>query len=277
MNSKGILINACEAEIKEAYYCCHCFKQVKLISTDSRIYFRHHNEVDNEINERSIHKNGKELIATEIKKFKTNSVETEFFLPEINQRPDIFVNRRVAFEYQCAKINVKTLSERVDGYRSLKIKNIWIIGGDYLDTKVRKEHLKFIRYNNKWGFHLLMLDSEYQLFKIFHHISFVGPFNKIVSQQAVFRETEFSKIFKFKPQKNILNSIVMNDYGINKIRRKNDLESQKVKMNFYKEKDITVEEYLLGKTFPPRAPVYSRPAWQMICTGQFENMNQPFL
>jgi len=277
LTKEGTLINAQEAKKDQKYYCCQCAKQVKLISTESRVYFRHKNEVDNETNERIIHMKGKGLIISEIAKFCPDRLETEVYLAKIQQRPDVLINRQIAIEYQCAKINIKTFEERVQGYRQQNIHDIWILGGNYLDVRIRREHLKFISYNENLGYYLLMLDSEHRRFTIFHQIKFVGPFNKIIFQEQVFEQRDFDKIFNFHPPVRKLQSLPMNTYLLNQIRRKNDVESQRVKMNFYNKYHLPVEAHLSDKVFKPLNPIYKYPAWQMVCGQAATLLNQPLL
>ncbi|MFP3490512.1 competence protein CoiA family protein, partial [Staphylococcus sp. SIMBA_130] len=58
-------------------------------------------------------------------------MELEVYLPEIQQRPDIFItwnNRRIAIEYQCARISGEIIRKRPHGHRSSGIIPIWIAG-----------------------------------------------------------------------------------------------------------------------------------------------------
>lgn len=56
-------------------------------------------------------------------------VELEPFLPVVQQRPDLLVqkdNKKYAIEFQCSPITLERLIERNDGYKSLNILPIWI-------------------------------------------------------------------------------------------------------------------------------------------------------
>lgn len=277
LNQAGTLVNAQAATSGEKYYCCHCAKRVKLVLTDSRKYFRHANKVNNEINERIIHMKGKGVIISEIAKLNPREVAMEVFLPKIQQRPDILIDNKVAIEYQCAKIDTATFTERVEGYRKIKMTNIWILGGGYLDNHVRREHLKFLAYSRSWGHYLLMLDSEHRTLTLFHHIQFVGPFNKIHSQKRMFHAQELSQIFAFQPSVKSLYPQQINTYLLQKIRRQNDRASQRIKLAFYQRRKLTVEEYLDGQIFSPLRPIYKHPAWQMRCGQERTRLEQPLL
>jgi len=201
LNKEGQLIYAQDAVEKQKYFCSQCARPVKLVVTTKKIFFRHENVSFNKINERSTHVQGKILIATTLTKYLAVNVELEHFFPEIQQRPDIWVQQHVAVEYQCAKIDVQTLEQRVSGYQQVGVQNIWILGGDYLDTKIRRKHLKFLSYSGDLGYYLLMLNSEKRQFTFFYQIELVGPFSQIVAQRQVFYERDFEQIFRFQPLK----------------------------------------------------------------------------
>lgn len=277
LNQTGILIYAQDAMPNQTYYCCSCNQRVKLIWTKSSQYFRHISQVNNQKNETQIHKAGKQLIASALDSFDIGRVESEVYLPKIQQRPDILINQKVAIEYQCAKINVTTLEQRVLGYRRLGMANLWILGGGYLSPKLHREHLKFVSFNRNLGFHLLMLDSTQQLLTIFYHIRFVGPFNKIYFQKTVLARADFGRILTFHPPTNALVELEMNPYTLQKLRTKNDPESQRIKMEFYIRYNLTIEDYLQHRRFKSLPPIYRYPAWQMACGQNKELLHQPLL
>ena len=276
LNESGILIYAQNAKEKDKYFCCRCAKPVKLIATKARKYFRHLNKTNNDINERNIHSVGKKIILDLLKNH--SNVEEEFFLPEIQQRPDIFlVDQKIAIEYQCALLKINLLEERILGYRHLGIKSIWILGGDYLDDRVHRKHLKFINFSDKLGYYIIMLDSIKQTFTVFHHIKFIGPFNQIFFQRQIFQDAKLTDILEFEPLDYHLNPVLMNQHFIHRLRQKNDRNSQQVKMDFFQHHQITVEDYLNNRYFVPVAPIYFYPAWQMACGQVKKLLRQPLL
>lgn len=276
LNELGILIYAQNAKEKDKYFCCRCEKPVKLIATKARKYFRHLNKTNNDINERNIHSVGKKIILDLLKNH--SNVEEEFFLPEIQQRPDIFlVDQKIAIEYQCALLKINLLEERILGYRRLGIKSIWILGGDYLDDRVHKKHLKFINFSDKLGYYIIMLDSIKQAFTVFHHIKFIGTFNQIFFQRQIFQDAKLNDILEFEPLDYHLNPVLMNQHFIHRLRQKNDRNSQQVKMDFFQRHQITVEDYLNNRYFVPVAPIYFYPAWQMACGQRKKLLRQPLL
>lgn len=276
LNESGTLIYAQNAKEKDKYFCCRCEKPVKLIATKARKYFRHLNKTNNDINERSIHSVGKKIILDLLKNH--SNVEEEFFLPEIQQRPDIFlVDQKIAIEYQCALLKINLLEERILGYRHLGIKSIWILGGDYLDDRVHRKHLKFINFSDKLGYYIIMLDSIKQAFTVFHHIKFIGPFNQVFFQRQIFQDAKLTDILEFEPLDYQLNPVLMNQHFIHRLRQKNDRNSQQVKMDFFQRHQITVEDYLNNRYFVPVAPIYFYPAWQMACGQGKRLLRQPLL
>lgn len=58
-------------------------------------------------------------------------VELEVYLPEIKQRPDILVTlhgKRIAVEFQCAKVSNQIIRQRNIGYKKANVIPIWILG-----------------------------------------------------------------------------------------------------------------------------------------------------
>lgn len=276
LNESGTLIYAQNAKEKGKYFCCRCEKPVKLITTKARKYFRHLNKINNDINEREIHLAGKKIILNLLKDF--SNVKTEFFLPTIQQRPDIFLTeQKIAIEYQCALLKINLLEERVLGYHQLGIKSIWILGGNYLDDQIHKKHLKFLNYSDRLGYYIIMLDSKRQIFTVFHHIKFIGPFNQIFFQRQIFQERHLAEMLDFEPQGYRLNPVLMNQHFIRRLRQKNDHNSQQVKLDFFQRHHITVEDYLDNRYFVPIAPIYFYPAWQMACGQSKRLLRQPLL
>src|SRR5699024_9004915 len=52
-------------------------------------------------------------------------------IPQIRQRPDILLQinqKKVAIEFQCAKVQAEQIKQRKEGYKELGIIPIWILG-----------------------------------------------------------------------------------------------------------------------------------------------------
>lgn len=62
-------------------------------------------------------------------------VQLEPYIPEIKQRPDLLVhvnNSYYAIEYQCSPISSELFTKRTDSYLNVKIRPLWILGGNRL-------------------------------------------------------------------------------------------------------------------------------------------------
>ncbi len=72
------------------------------------------------------------------------AVQLETYLSTIQQRPDILVERnrrKIAIEYQCARITKEEIIKRQVGYQKLGIIPIWILGAKLL-KRIGKNHLQ---------------------------------------------------------------------------------------------------------------------------------------
>lgn len=79
------------------------------------------------------HEQGKLLLYQWLKQ-QGIDVELEKYLPEISQRPDLYIrlnNRKIAVEYQCARIPIEVLNSRNSGYKKAGITPIWILGANH--------------------------------------------------------------------------------------------------------------------------------------------------
>lgn len=76
------------------------------------------------------HEKGKLLLYKWLKDQNIN-VTLEKFLPEINQRPDLYLTvngKRIVIEFQCSRISIKDIQKRNRSYQSFDINPIWILG-----------------------------------------------------------------------------------------------------------------------------------------------------
>jgi len=60
-------------------------------------------------------------------------------------------------------------------------------------------------------------------------------------------------------------------------RKQNDSKSQQVKMDFYSQHQMTVEQYLAERIFKPQPPIYQHPLWQIACGQTRTLLKQPLL
>src|SRR5690242_6478843 len=116
LNTKRHTINLFEAKTTDdlvrlkqngPYFCPICQKQVRLKIGVKRVtHFAHIDltECENEKKESIDHYKGKFALYQFFKKFNVN-VEVEKFIPELNQRPDLFIKLntlQMCVEYQCS-------------------------------------------------------------------------------------------------------------------------------------------------------------------------------
>lgn len=277
LNQDKQLTNAIESNFDDKYYCVRCERPVILIKNDNNAFFRHENVSHNDENERDIHKKGKELIIDSLKILGYKDIESEYYLKTIKQRPDILIDHKTVIEYQCAKINVNKLSDRVASYHALKIPNIWILGGEYLSNQIYRVHLKFVSYRKSWGFYLIMLDSMQEQINLFYEIKLFGPFNKIKYKRKTFLIENIHDLLNFEAEFSIDESVKINSYQLEKIRKLKNKKADALKLKFYQVNDQTVEEFLRNQKFGAIKPIYQNQQWRLVCGEQANYLRQPFL
>lgn len=277
LNEEEKLVNAIECDRQGKYKCPKCFKPVKLIFKKDTTYFRHENCRNNQTNERPTHKLGKALLIESFQKNSRVKVRAEVYLAEIDQRPDIMIGDKLAVEYQCAKIDVRTLSDRVNKYLQAGIKNLWILGEDYLESRPTRQHLKFIAYNPNWGFYLLMLDTKTKKLTLFYEIRFVGPFNKMCYRKKSFKVKNFRHLLLFKPKMNQLKKTTITSHQIGRIRTLKDPKINNFKVHFFQRKHQRVEDFLTGTKFEMLKPIYQTYHWMIKCGSPARRIRQPLL
>lgn len=80
------------------------------------------------------HEQGKMLLFKWLRE-QNLAVQLEPYVKEIKQRPDLLLNigkKRIAIEYQCATISPEVLKARTEGYRSIGITPLWVLGAKHL-------------------------------------------------------------------------------------------------------------------------------------------------
>lgn len=60
----------------------------------------------------------------------TEQVEIEHFLPDLQQTPDLLVNKTLAIEIQCSHLSIQRLRERTEMYRANGYTVLWLMGKD---------------------------------------------------------------------------------------------------------------------------------------------------
>ncbi|MFB7139590.1 competence protein CoiA [Gottfriedia sp. NPDC056225] len=167
LNSKKDIINLFEMKTPEElvrlkkvgpYYCPNCKKPVRLKAGLKNVpHFAHIDltECDNEGKESLEHIKGKFALYQFFKKLALN-VEVEKFLPELNQRPDLFVSIQsfqLCIEYQCSIIPLDLMVKRTSSLKNSGMKVMWILNDKLLKQK-------------RWSSFYLNSLSVYSLIKV---------------------------------------------------------------------------------------------------------------
>ena len=98
---------------------------------------------------------------------KNDEVEMEYPIPELKQIADIFINKQLALEIQCSPISCDLLRERSNGYRSLGIQVLWLLGEKlWLRERLTKLQRDFLYFSNNMGFHLWELDQQRDILRL---------------------------------------------------------------------------------------------------------------
>ncbi|WP_188801713.1 competence protein CoiA [Sporolactobacillus putidus] len=119
---------------RKRFYCPVCRSPVRLrLGSKKKWHFSHHPKYPCIIEtepESTAHLSGKEDLF-QWTKANGRTPELEHYIPEIHQRPDIYLPgiHPIALEYQCSTISEEKLHARTCGYMSVGIRPIWILGG----------------------------------------------------------------------------------------------------------------------------------------------------
>ena len=169
-DKNGNLISALGDEVKkQTYYCPACGARVRLRKGKNvRTHFAHESLKKCDFfheNEGPEHLENKEQLFYWAKK--NDEVEMEYPIPELKQIADIFINKQLALEIQCSPISCELLRERSNGYRSLGIQVLWLLG-EKLWIKERLTQLQrdFLYFSHNMGFHLWELDHKRQVLRL---------------------------------------------------------------------------------------------------------------
>ena len=169
-DENGDLISALADEVKkQAYYCPACGTSVRLRKGKNvRAHFAHESLKKCDFfheNEGPEHLENKKSLFYWAKK--NAKVEMECLIPEPKQIADIFINKQLALEIQCSPISCELLRERSNGYRSLGIQVLWLLGEKlWLKERLTKLQRDFLYFSNNMGFYLWELDHKKQVLRL---------------------------------------------------------------------------------------------------------------
>lgn len=118
------------------FYCPICHEKVIIRAGSETIpHFAHYSKSECPSvkgGEGPYHEKGKLLLYEWLKQQRIN-VSLEKYLPEINQRPDLYLiikNKKIALEFQCSRIPIEHIQKRSRGYQRIGIHTIWILGAN---------------------------------------------------------------------------------------------------------------------------------------------------
>lgn len=92
---------------------------------------------------------------------RTEKVEVEKYLPQLEQTPDLLVNDRIAIEIQCSSLSLTRLHERTENYRVHGYYVIWLMGRDlWLKEQLTALQKNLMYFSKNRGFYFWELDLE---------------------------------------------------------------------------------------------------------------------
>lgn len=201
---------------QERFFCVACGKEVQMKLGKQKSWHFAHKKVDSCLAfyeaESMYHRHCKELLYRWFER-QNFHVDIEHYLPQIQQRPDIFIERagrKIAIEYQCANLSIEQLYKRTYSYWRAGIQVIWIIGGNQL----KKQSAYWMKFSSLMAFSLQSYPQPFLIFfcskqKAFMKCAFLTSFSTSVSfSHTIYLPTEtttFELLFSPVPfQKEIL-------------------------------------------------------------------------
>ncbi|WP_394218605.1 competence protein CoiA [Halobacillus trueperi] len=164
-----------QAEINQArktpYFCPVCHEMLQIRSGPRTVphfsHFPKSNCTEKKGGETLEHDRGKWRLFTWLKN-QGYDVQLEHYLPEIRQRPDLFLmvnEKKIAIEYQCASISKREINKRTSSYRDAGIFPLWILGAKHLPSSI-SNHCSLSDFTRTF---LYYLNDDYHLY--FFHAS----------------------------------------------------------------------------------------------------------
>jgi competence protein CoiA len=166
------IVNLLEVDAKQLagkYFCPSCNSELFIKNGEIKIsHFAHKSLMNCDLwieNESEQHLGLKKILYQWFKK--TDKVEIETYLPELNQRPDLLVNDKIAIEIQCSHLPIKRLKERTVNYQSHGYKVLWLMGKDlWLKEQMTKLQRNLVYFSENRGFYYWELDFQAQKLRL---------------------------------------------------------------------------------------------------------------
>ncbi|KYC97252.1 hypothetical protein B4102_0907 [Heyndrickxia sporothermodurans] len=184
---------------KTPLYCPQCYEEVIVKIGKIKIpHFAHktNTKCTSSEPESERHLQGKIDLFSWLKAQRLN-VEMEKFFPEINQRSDLYVQKhgkKYAIEFQCSAIPIEEIEKRTEGYSSIDIVPVWLLGGEpyqkkftLIDNvfKVSDFQWSLAQYNSTNGMHIYSYSPETKNITILSHLAPIS-IRKVFAQQMTY-------------------------------------------------------------------------------------------
>ena len=186
----------------EKYTCPHCKKRVILvISQKKSAFFKHFRSIDNLLGEKEEHRNSKFLLKTALTAAGFDA-QVEIPLADGQLRADVLASSKLAFEVQCAPLSEKEFKHRHNLYKQINIQDIWVVGRrHYLNHKIKKAQLIFMRRNQLWQSYYLEIDPMNHLLRLKYNIV-QEPVTRVVyyqTQEFLLDEIGIKEFWYYQP------------------------------------------------------------------------------
>ncbi|RDY67327.1 hypothetical protein DXT76_19760 [Halobacillus trueperi] len=156
---------------KNPYFCPVCHEMLQIRSGTRTVpHFSHLPKSNCTVlkgGETVEHDRGKWQLFTWLK-HQGYEVQLEQYLPEIRQRPDLYLmvnDKKIAIEYQCASVSKREIKKRTLSYRDAGIFPLWILGAKHLQSS-NSNHCSLSDFTRSF---LYYLNDDYHLY--FFHAS----------------------------------------------------------------------------------------------------------
>lgn len=227
------------------YRCPNCNKKlILIISQKKTAFFKHFRSSHNLMGEKEEHHNSKMLLKTALVAAGFNA-QVEIPLAEGQLRADILASPELAFEIQCAPLSKEEYNHRHNVYKNIQVEDIWVVGRrHYLQRKIKKTQLIFLRENRPWKKYYLEIDPIDQLLRLKYNIV-QEPMTRIVYYQTKefsLDEIGLQEFWHYQPRlKNYqLNPLAQKAYLDQQIRQRSK-KGMKIAEKLY-EKHLTLDD-----------------------------------
>ncbi|WP_217585923.1 competence protein CoiA [Lentibacillus saliphilus] len=138
-------------------FSCPICQQPVILKAGSKMiaHFAHRSSRDcpnQDQGEGRYHEEGKLLLYQWLRRQFSHTVLLEKWLPDIQQRPDIYLTigeRQIAIEFQCARMSLEQIAKRNKGYQNRRITPIWILGASHL-KRIQQHHIRLSPFTKQF-------------------------------------------------------------------------------------------------------------------------------